>query len=235
MKDCLSFVGRHRFSFLLVGTMASMILIVFQTRDNLFWLQGLVNVVLLAGTVGTLQHNPRSCLLCVGLLIVTTLLIQVNAQLAWGSPVLLVLQVALNTILYIVLSLTVLRIVLHHPVISLESVNGALAVYVLFALIYGRVYGMIEHLAPGAFRFVTPPSTQLGIPPYPDLVYYSMTALTTAGFGDIVPVSSLARALTMTETLLGQLYLTVLVARLVSIHVTNLTQRQTPQPSKTEE
>ncbi len=58
------------------------------------------------------------------------------------------------------------------------------------------------------------------------MLYFSFSTLTTLGYGDIVPVSPLARMLTSVEAITGQLYLTVLVARLVGLHITeSLSQR----------
>ena len=49
--------------------------------------------------------------------------------------------------------------------------------------------------------------------------YFSVTTLTTAGFGDITAVNPFARTLVMMEALIGQLYTAILIARLVSLHV----------------
>jgi hypothetical protein len=90
------------------------------------------------------------------------------------------------------------------------------------ALIFGRLYALIEHLAPGSFRFAVAPPHYVDIPPYADMVFYSASTMTTLGLGDITPVSSLARSATITEAFTGQIFLTVLVARLVGIHIANL-------------
>ncbi len=56
-------------------------------------------------------------------------------------------------------------------------------------------------------------------------MYYSFVALTTLGYGNIVPVSPPARILAILEATLGQIYLTVLVARLVGLHIAHVTFR----------
>ncbi len=58
------------------------------------------------------------------------------------------------------------------------------------------------------------------------MVYYSFVTLTTLGYGDIVPVNPSVRALATLEAITGQLYLTVLVARLVGLHITHSSQRR---------
>ena len=54
-----------------------------------------------------------------------------------------------------------------------------------------------------------------------DALYYSTVTLSTTGYGDITPVNSPAQALAFTEALVGQLYLTILVARLVGLYIAN--------------
>jgi hypothetical protein len=49
--------------------------------------------------------------------------------------------------------------------------------------------------------------------------YFSFITLTTVGYGDIVPHSPAARTLAALEAITGQIYLTVLVARLVGLHI----------------
>ena len=55
--------------------------------------------------------------------------------------------------------------------------------------------------------------------------YYSFVTMTTLGYGDIVPVSSAARGLATLQAVVGQLYLAVLVARLVGLYVAESASR----------
>jgi hypothetical protein len=52
------------------------------------------------------------------------------------------------------------------------------------------------------------------------LLYFSLVSLTTVGYGDIVPVSGLARPVVVLEGVFGTLYLAVMIARLVGLHIT---------------
>ena len=59
-----------------------------------------------------------------------------------------------------------------------------------------------------------------------ELVYFSLTPLTSTGYGDILPVHPAARSLANLEAVIGQLYLAILLARLVSQHSSNVKYRQ---------
>lgn len=62
-------------------------------------------------------------------------------------------------------------------------------------------------------------------------IYYSFVTLTTLGYGDIVPVSPPAKILAILEAVIGQIYLTVLVARLMGLHIIYVTTRPADNPS----
>lgn len=98
---------------------------------------------------------------------------------------------------------------------NVHRLLGAVAAYLLIGLGFAQVYRLIAHWAPPAFL------VQGGPMPYdalvPRLEYYSFVALTSLGFGDIVPLHPVARAVTILETLVGVLYPAVLLGYLVSL------------------
>ncbi len=84
-------------------------------------------------------------------------------------------------------------------------------------MIFTSVYRLISELDPAAFANV--PAGQSEAAAVSGMLYFSFTTLTSTGFGDIVPVHPIARSLTNLEAVLGQLYLAILLARLVTLHV----------------
>jgi hypothetical protein len=93
-------------------------------------------------------------------------------------------------------------------------IQGAIAVYLLFGIAYAHGYHIIGILHPGAFAA---PAGELTLPS--DWVYFSFVTLTTVGYGDITPIIPVARALAIGEALVGQLYLAIMVARLVAMEL----------------
>ncbi|HSG31479.1 MAG TPA: ion channel [Thermodesulfobacteriota bacterium] len=102
--------------------------------------------------------------------------------------------------------------------VTIETLFGAVSVYLLIGLIYTSLYGLLEILSPGSFNLA---DSSGNIYPFKvtELIYFSYVTLTTLGYGDIIPVSSYARSLAISEAIIGQLYLTILVARLVGLHI----------------
>ncbi len=95
--------------------------------------------------------------------------------------------------------------------VSGELIAGAVAVYLLLGAIFAYLFALVETVTPGSFLDAHSQALNFH--------YYSMVTLTTLGYGDIVPVTPVARGLGAFEAVLGQLYLTVLIARLVGMHI----------------
>lgn len=92
-------------------------------------------------------------------------------------------------------------------------IQGAIAVYLLFGIGWAHGYHMTAVLHPGSFNSSGEMSNVL------DWTYFSFVTLTTVGYGDITPLKPIARVLSTGEALTGQLYLAVLIARLVAMEV----------------
>lgn len=96
--------------------------------------------------------------------------------------------------------------------LSADELSGAIVTYILMGILWGALYIYIEILSPGSFNFTvaTDPESKV-----PALVYYSFVTLTTLGFGDILPLNTIARVATYLEALTGVMYTAILVAGLV--------------------
>jgi hypothetical protein len=99
-------------------------------------------------------------------------------------------------------------------IVTSARVQGAVAVYLLLGVGWAHAYEISNRLRPGSFQSTVGISTSVV-----EWYYYSFATLTTLGYGDIVPIKPLSRSLAIGEALAGQLYLTVLIARLVALEV----------------
>ena len=113
----------------------------------------------------------------------------------------------------VVLCGVVLALVLRRGPITARRIQGAIAVYLLLGFIWAQAYELLTFWHPGAFTGAVDGSGSL---PW---TYYSFVTLTTMGYGDIMPVHPVARALAVLEAMTGQLYLAIMLARLVSLEV----------------
>ena len=102
-----------------------------------------------------------------------------------------------------------------HKEVTRDLIIGAAVVYLFMALMWTFIFVVVEILNPGSFNL---PEGQ-SIEATRQFVYYSFVTLTTLGYGDITPITSMAKSLCIIEAVIGQLYLVVQVAWLVGVHV----------------
>jgi hypothetical protein len=101
--------------------------------------------------------------------------------------------------------------------ITFHRLQGAAVLYLSLATIFAAIFGLIWELSPDAFANVLAP---LGGPEeVGTMLYFSLTTLTTTGYGDIVPVDPFARSLANLESVLGQFFLAITVTRLVTLEL----------------
>jgi len=112
----------------------------------------------------------------------------------------------------VLLASIVLARVFQRGRITRQRIEGAVAAYLLLGLIWAEAYELVALFRPGAFA-----GTGAGPGTAQDFVFFSFTTLTTVGYGDITPVAPAARSLANLESLVGQLYPAILLARLVSL------------------
>lgn len=125
--------------------------------------------------------------------------------------------------------IVIVRRLSRHPVVDISTVTGAADIYLLFGLFFAVIYSLVGNVlahgvgsAAQAFFIAARPVTTN------DFIYYSFQTLTTVGYGDIVASTQVGRMLSITEALLGQLYLVTVVALLVA----NIGRSRRPSPDE---
>jgi hypothetical protein len=101
--------------------------------------------------------------------------------------------------------------------ITHHRIEGAIILYLNIAVAFTSLYRLISELDPAAFTEI--PMHQTEAAAASGMLYFSFTTLTSTGFGEILPVNPFARSMANLESVLGQLYLAILLARLVTMHV----------------
>jgi len=122
-------------------------------------------------------------------------------------------------------SVGILEDVLRRGQISADKICGAICVYLLIGFAWAFGYGILELVNPGSFFGLAEIDANNHVGRIMQLRYFSFATLTTLGFGDILPRSPVARTLTTLEAVTGQIYLTVLIARLVGLHIVHASSR----------
>lgn len=125
------------------------------------------------------------------------------------------------------------RVVFSAPVVDGNILFGAASIYLLIGVLAGFAYSLIQLLIPDSFAIIPPGGPGTGPIMHPDagwLIYFSFTTLTTVGFGDVLPASQITRSLAVLEAVVGQILLVVMMARLVGLHVAQVSSRKQHNP-----
>ena len=120
-----------------------------------------------------------------------------------------------------------LRFVLSAPSVDTQVLCASISAYLMLGLIWTLAYWLVAEVNPAAFAFNTASGTKESMQGF-NAFYFSFVTLSTVGYGDITPVSKVARMLAALEAMTGLLYVAVLIARLVSLY-------SAPQPPEDRE
>ena len=125
----------------------------------------------------------------------------------------------LTILLVVVAPVAILKRLVEHPVISLNTFYGAVCVYLLIAMFFATIYGLIALISGDQFfaQLTTAPKDT----PAVDYLYFSFVTITTTGYGDLTAATGVGRMTAVLEAIFGQLYLITVVALVVQ----NLGQR----------
>jgi hypothetical protein len=116
----------------------------------------------------------------------------------------------------------VLRYILKRGQITADKLHGALAGYIMLAIVWAFIYTVIERSSAGSFGPGRLDFTQPGT--FFRLLYFSLTTLTTTGYGDVIPLTNHARSFVMIEEFAGVFYVGVLIARLAGLYPSTQTK-----------
>ena len=151
-----------------------------------------------------------------GFLLVSAIAIGLKIANIWLPDAALRLADALAMIAaFALLGRLALRVAFAYGPVNTHRILGAIAVFVLTGLIFGQLHRLVAMGAstPAYAVFGTPAGYDAIVP---HLTYFSLVTLTSLGYGDITPLSPLARALATVEALIGVLYPAVLIGRMVA-------------------
>lgn len=132
---------------------------------------------------------------------------------------------------FVYIGVAILGNVFRNERVTLDKINAALCSYLLLGMVWSFIFSLLELVVPGSFHL--PPGSHVAgaddvylASGFRNALYFSFVTLTTLGYGDITPASRLAQNLCAMEAVMGQVYMTVLVARLVGLEISHASVRR---------
>ena len=183
---------------------------------NSEWLYSNIVFALLIGTGIIIAWRQRGLFIVSALIGAIALSLRCLALLAPSTLWQFASEVATLLAIFAIMAILSLRILFRKGLITAVSIQAAIAIYLLFGLAWANAYLIVIQLNPHSFQS----ALSLSSTSVSGWYYYSYVTLTTLGYGDIIPLAKVSRSLAVGEALTGQLYLAVLVARLISMEIT---------------
>jgi hypothetical protein len=217
--------GRRRFLFLLILLMIFIFLGPFieTNKQGLSLFDGLFTALLIMGAYSASKRKSS--------LVIASAIALPAVALIWldhfdPSTSYAVPRYILALLLFTYTAGMILANVLKAERVTFDKICAALCSYLLLGLIFATLYSLLEFLDPGAFLAGGEAIPQ-GDPGafygkgLAQAIYFSFTTLTTLGYGDISGATPIAKNLSVLEAIIGQIYLVVLVARLVGLEISH--------------
>jgi hypothetical protein len=184
--------------------------------------QGVVVMNILATIVfvtGSYALSPRKQLFAVAMALSAITVSVAFVLLYYPKPWLRIFSTCCIIVLVSYFSITILGYVLRGTRVTTDKIFAAICVYLLIGYAWTFAYALVDELQHGAFMALSAPQPNDQVARILEMRYFSFVTLTTVGYGDIVPHSPTARTMAVLEAVTGQIYLTVLIARLVGLHI----------------
>jgi hypothetical protein len=202
---------RHRFAWLFFSLLLT--LGVHPTLETLVSgfnpLELLLAINLVAAIASAAYERWIRALLLLGLAFIVTR----GIQAVLGVEVLLPISQVLWVSASLLATAATARHALRAGAVDAEHIFAALDAYLLAGLIFAVCYWLLDQTWPASFRAASASDLDMA-----RAIYFSFVTIATLGYGDVVPASDSARGLAILEAVGGQMYLAVLVARLVSLY-----------------
>lgn len=183
-------------------------------------LVGLLNLIVLLTAVAVLERSRVSFFVAI-FLGGPTFGFQLLA-LRSGSPEHFTLCWGFGAAFYAFTIAHLLQYVLRRDMMTGDKLYGAVAAYAMIAICWAYLYGVLQYFYPGAYGYHGDPKNL----DLAELIFYSFTVLTTAGFGDVTPLLIQSRFATIIEAVMGVMYVAILIARLTGVYPVVATKKR---------
>lgn len=164
--------------------------------------------------LGIYAISQKKLYIYIALVLAIPMFISVWSFYLYKMPMLLVIGQLFGALFTGFVICLLINFIFNEKEITKEVIFAAVVVYLLMALMWTFAYQIMDYFHPGSFS--GPESASRDHFQY---LYFSFVTITTLGYGDIAPLTPKASSLVILEALTGQIYLVVLVAWLVGMHV----------------
>lgn len=214
-----------RYFYLLAATFIQVFFSSFFPDREAYWLTGLTYSIFMLAIINFISHSKRTVFIVLFFALISIIFAWIPAETATGQKIFVAMKVLVILFLTLIISQIIFQIVKSRNV-SLNMILGVITIYILFGLLAGESNQIIYFFDHNAF------TGNVNLDNNADIKYYSYVTITTLGYGDIVPVSQVARASAVFFSLTAQIYLAVVIALIVGKYVSHSDKKEQGESDK---
>lgn len=196
--------------------------------EHILLTEGFFALLMLGGVSLFLQHKPTFILA----LFLALLILAGNwvANITHKQAIVLTVLTIEFVFFSLILSAMV-RFMFNQTSITFDKILSAICAYLVLGMLFALIYTIIVITYPEAFQYTLNQALPTGTPfPHPafftEALYFSYVTLSTLGYGDWVPILGPLKMISALEAIMGQLFIAILIARLVGVHLLQSTNKQ---------
>lgn len=217
----LSHVRQLHYLSILIAQIVLHLIIVFTQDHPLLILLFIVGLFGIFGTVISVIWNetlPRALALAFGIIAIAS---GIPLLFPGLSPLAVRASMGTGSLAYagfiLIATFSIGKSVFVSDRVTANRIVGGICVYLLIGTCFGFLFAGIALFVPGSLSLGPPEAPTIGR--LNDLMYFSLSTLTTTGFGDIRPIHPFTKFLASFESIIGSIYVAVMIARLVGMHI----------------
>jgi len=203
---------RHKFLYLFVALILYFISNALLQEVRIHYLVSLFFTILIISSLLTVANHKKILLIPLILLGISVFITMLSGGIDYVSETARMVQLPLSILFLFSITVTSGIATFQFEKVTANKLYGAVCTYLLIGLTFTYIGLTIHHFNPAAFKIAENLTDLRAIQ---EFIYFSFVTLTTLGYGDITPLNVIAKTVCWMEAVIGQLYLTILIAQLV--------------------
>ncbi len=217
-----NFLKKDNFTYLLASLIVLLFSGAYAAEFSSHFIQEIlieITILTMLVSVFSIQSSRYLFIVCL-VLVFFAVMLNITTRLL-GKTELEIIQLILLLLFFLLILKPTSEQALFSDEITMNNIFGSICIFLLLGFIWAISYLLIAEMIPNAFSGIEFVSWEKNLP---DFIYFSFVVLTTLGFGDLLPISPLARFLVYIESVVGVFYMAIVVSSLVSAKLSSKTE-----------